>query len=190
MDWGQLRQELVHWTQARVRTAADAEDLVQAVLLRLWRRPVTTVSHFRGLAWQSTKNAVVDYYRRQQRDQDRKQVWEGGALPVGDEQSCSKALEDLPEDLTACLPPLLKTLPESYREALEMTELGAYTQKQAAENLGLSVSGMKSRVQRGRVLLKASFDQCCQIEADVFGQVVECTPRSEEAARMADNYLK
>jgi RNA polymerase sigma-70 factor (ECF subfamily) len=38
---------------------------------------------------------------------------------------------------------------------LTLTELEGLTQKQAAEMIGISLSGMKSRVQRGRQKLRA-----------------------------------
>jgi len=45
-----------------------------------------------------------------------------------------------------------------YREALTLTELQGLTQKQAAEMLGISLSGMKSRVQRGRQQLRRALE--------------------------------
>src|SRR5690606_24480720 len=73
----------------------------------------------------------------------------------------------------------LAALPSPYREALTLTELEGMTQKQAAEMLGISLSGMKSRVQRGRVLLRRSFEDCCTIALDVRGRIVGCEPRPD-----------
>lgn len=42
----------------------------------------------------------------------------------------------------------------------------------AAERLGLSVPGAKSRVQRGRACLRAMLLRCCEIETDRRGRVV------------------
>jgi RNA polymerase sigma-70 factor (ECF subfamily) len=46
------------------------------------------------------------------------------------------------------------------------------SQAAAAECLGLSVPGAKSRVQRGRARLQAMLLRCCQIETDRRGRVV------------------
>lgn len=59
-------------------------------------------------------------------------------------------------ELAACLTPMLERLPEPYREAVRLTELNGVSQVDVAGRLGLSVSGMKSRVQRGRRLLRIS----------------------------------
>ena len=57
------------------------------------------------------------------------------------------------------------------------TELEGLTQKEAADMLGISLSGMKSRVQRGRARLRAKFEQCCAIAQDARGKVTDCDPR-------------
>jgi hypothetical protein len=46
--------------------------------------------------------------------------------------------------------------------------------------LGLSVSGVKSRVQRGRAKIRSMFDECCEISLDCRGRVVQCDPRPME----------
>lgn len=58
-----------------------------------------------------------------------------------------------------------------------MTELEGLTQKQAAEMLGISRSGLKSRVQRGRDKIRHMFEERCQISVDCRGRVIECEPR-------------
>jgi RNA polymerase sigma-70 factor (ECF subfamily) len=50
---------------------------------------------------------------------------------------------------------MIEQLPEPYREAIELTELRGMKQGDAAQLVGISLSGMKSRVQRGREHLKA-----------------------------------
>jgi RNA polymerase sigma-70 factor (ECF subfamily) len=60
-----------------------------------------------------------------------------------------------------------------------LVELEGLTQKQPAEVLGTSPSGMKSRVQRGRVRLRKTVEDCCDIALDARGRVVSCEPRPE-----------
>jgi RNA polymerase sigma-70 factor (ECF subfamily) len=68
-------------------------------------------------------------------------------------------------------------LPSPYREAVTLVELEGLTARDAAELAGISVSGMKSRVQRGRAQLRALFEQCCDIALDVRRQVTDVAPR-------------
>lgn len=45
--------------------------------------------------------------------------------------------------------------------------------------IGISVSGMKSRVQRGRQQLRGLLEDCCSIALDARGRVVSCEPRPD-----------
>jgi RNA polymerase sigma-70 factor, ECF subfamily len=58
-----------------------------------------------------------------------------------------------------------------------LTELDGVTQAEAAARLGLSTSGMKSRVQRARAQLKDLLADCCEIELDRRGGVTAYRPR-------------
>jgi RNA polymerase sigma-70 factor (ECF subfamily) len=57
-------------------------------------------------------------------------------------------------------------------------ELDGLTQQAAAKRMGISLSGMKSRVQRGRTQLKQRLDECCVIELDRRGGVREFEVRN------------
>jgi RNA polymerase sigma-70 factor (ECF subfamily) len=46
--------------------------------------------------------------------------------------------------------------------------------------MGVSLSGMKSRVQRGRALLKRMVEDCCTIALDARGKIIGCEPRSTQ----------
>ena len=75
------------------------------------------------------------------------------------------------QELARCIRPLVAALPREYREAVALTELEGLTQKATAEQVGLSLSGMKSRVQRGREQLRQRLLECCHIEFDRRGGV-------------------
>ena len=77
---------------------------------------------------------------------------------------------------------MVRQLPDDYRQAIELTELAGMTQIAAAAQVGLSVPGMKSRVQRGRARLRAMLLRCCEIETDRHGHVLHFTTREGSAA--------
>jgi len=72
----------------------------------------------------------------------------------------------------------ISRLPSPYREALTLTEIQGMTQLAAAKMLGLSPSGMKSRVQRGREKLREILEASCNIALDVRGGVIACEPKT------------
>jgi RNA polymerase sigma-70 factor (ECF subfamily) len=85
-----------------------------------------------------------------------------------DETDASAARE-----LSACLKPLINNLAAADQQALQMVEFDGLTQVEAAARLGLSVSGMKSRVQRARSHLRVALDDCCRIALDRRGGVID-----------------
>jgi RNA polymerase sigma-70 factor (ECF subfamily) len=66
---------------------------------------------------------------------------------------------------------MIEQLPLKYREALTLTELQGYTQVQLSMQLGISLSGAKSRVQRGRLKLKELLLACCHVSTDLLGHI-------------------
>src|SRR5690606_8886763 len=61
---------------------------------------------------------------------------------------------------------MIRSLPDGYREAVQLAEIDGLSQQAVADQLGLSLSGAKSRIQRGRTMLKGVLDQCCHFEFD------------------------
>ncbi len=66
---------------------------------------------------------------------------------------------------------MVESLPAIYRDALRLTEFEGITQTQAAARLGISVSGMKTRVQRARGQVKDRLLDCCHVDLDSRGGV-------------------
>lgn len=152
---------LKSYVRRRVPSSADAEDVVQTVLLRLLEargaRPPAS-PHAWLLA--AARRAIVDLHRARARD---------GTEPTQalDEPSIPEA-EDL-SDAAACLAPLLAGLPEDERRLLVRVDVEGASQAALARELGLSASGMKSRVQRARTRLREALLARCRVERDVHG---------------------
>jgi RNA polymerase sigma-70 factor (ECF subfamily) len=172
--WRELRTRLLSFFRRRVATPEDAEDLLQEVFTRIHENAsaLADVESVTGWVYRTAANAVTDYYRRRGAYARAREAL--AAEPVGVLEREDASAE---EELAQCLRPLIATLPSSYGEALELTELQGKTQGEAADSLGISLSGMKSRVQRGRSKLKDVLLDCCHVEIDRRGGVVGYEPR-------------
>jgi len=164
--WGTFHQRLQAFVGRQVAQPEDAEDIVQDVFLRIHQNLGTLEQADRLESWifQIARNAVIDHYRAAPR---RREIPTGdfapealGSVEPEFDLCCTR------EDLVASLEPFVDRLPEPYREAIRLTELGELTQKAAASRLGISVSGMKSRVQRARVRIRQMLEVCCRFEFD------------------------
>jgi len=76
---------------------------------------------------------------------------------------------------------MIERLPEDYRQAITLVDLEGMAQHEAAAQLGLSVSGMKSRVQRGRRQLRDMLEACCVIALDRRRGVADYDLRNQQA---------
>jgi RNA polymerase sigma-70 factor (ECF subfamily) len=168
--WGALRAELHRFVARRV-PAADVDDVVQEALLRIHRGLGAVRSEAAVIGWmyQVTRNTLADHLRAS-RPIDSLD-YDDLALPIDPEHAAFKSL-------ARCVAPFVAMLPAHYREAIELVELRGASQVQAAAQLGVPVSTMKSRVQRGRAQLRELLDTCCAIDLDARGHVVDVTPRT------------
>lgn len=172
--WSDLESRLRPFVARRVRSEVDVDDVVQDILLRIQRGlgGLRDEQRFGPWVYQLARNAVADHQRvaAKHRVVSDERVREEAAEVDDDERAVEQALASVVVLFVAALP-------SPYREALTLTELEGVTQKQAAEMLGISHSGMKSRVQRGRALLRKSLEDCCTIALDVRGRIVGWEPR-------------
>lgn len=167
--WTELATQLRGFIGRRVTDPDDVEDILQEVLLRIHRQGDTLEQAERLYAWvyRIARNAIVDYYRERGRHAAL-------AATLADEPpavTSDTPPADLRAELAACLAPLVDRLPVAYRQALVLTEVQGLTQQAAARQLGLSLPGTKSRVQRARQQLKAMILECCRVEFDRRGGI-------------------
>lgn len=68
---------------------------------------------------------------------------------------------------------MIDRLPEGQRRAVSLYELDGVAQKDIAVLESLSLSGVKSRIQRGRRALESMLKACCEFQFDGRGNVLE-----------------
>ena len=172
--WIELDAKLRPFIARRVRSASDVDDVVQDVFLRMQRglAGLRDDERFGPWVYQVARSAIATHHRVRARH------------PIADADPVEQAPDDdsdsnADELLATYVAPFVAMLASPYREALTLTELEGLTQRDAATMLGISLSGMKSRVQRGREQLRAAMEACCKIAVDARGRVVSCEPRPD-----------
>lgn len=175
--WTRFATRLRLFIRGRVADDASADDILQNVFVKIQQRLGTLRGVEKIEAWvhQIARNAIVDHFRAQR---------PAGELP----DDLAQPFEDSAGEaekaaLLAAFRRMISELPEPYRKAIQLTELEGLTQQQLATRLGISLSGAKSRVQRGRAMLKDMLLACCRFEFDRRGGIVECEPRKKAACR-------
>ncbi len=167
--WQEHKTRLRSYIARRVRESNAVDDIVQDVFLKAHTSLHTVESHGSIAAWlfRIAANAIADHYRSQK-------PW--GDLP--DDLAAPEPERDYVAELASCLRPLIEDLPETYRSALVLSELEGLPQKEVANRLGISLSGAKSRIQRGRRKLRQRLLACCDIENSRSG-IISYEPRNK-----------
>lgn len=160
--WQGHKDRLRDYIAKRVRDRHIADDILQDVFLKAHANLHTVTSSGSVSAWlfRVTANAIADYYRTYRPAED---LPEDFPAPTQE--------RDYVAELASCLQPMIDGLPDIYRTALTLSEIEGIAQREVAHRLGISVSGAKSRVQRGREKLRERLSQCCEIEAGRIGIV-------------------
>jgi RNA polymerase sigma-70 factor (ECF subfamily) len=177
--WRDVLAQLRAFVRPRIADPERAEDLVAEILLRIHRNLASLDDRERLPHWVSriARNAVIDEYRRVGRVREQPAGTAEGAWPELSAEADDAGL--VQEELSRCLRPLLCGLPPEQRRAVEMIDLDGMPQGNAARREGVSVSGMKSRVQRGRRRLAQLLDACCALTLDARGLPMDYTPTTD-----------
>lgn len=171
--WKSFSDPLKQFIGKRVSNEFDTDDILQDVFIKIHLHIHNLQDDQKIHSWiyQITRHTIIDYYRRRKRDSIVTQT------SVEQEDLLFPDSSDAHEELSKCLKEMVNDLPASYREAIEFTEFQGMTQKELGKQMGLSLSGAKSRVQRARGKLQEMVLTCCQIELDRRGTVIAYTPR-------------
>ncbi len=170
--WYEYHMSLASFIKSKVGEDV-AEDLLQDIFIKIHTRIDTLKEGAKLESWlyQITRNAIIDHYRSKRTTE---------ALPDWFEQPQPEEEEVIRKELSTCLESMVNELPEKYRKVIQISELENKTQKEVAELEGLSLSCAKSRVQRGRALLKTMLYDCCQFEISKKNQVVSYEKRDQD----------
>lgn len=167
--WGAHKKYMESFIRRRVKEEELAKDLLQEVLLKMCEfcQKSNNVKNVRSWLFQITRNVIVDHFRQERKKENLSSLLENTVL----------AEENANEITSEFIVPLINQLPEKYRIPLIWSDIEQIPQTEIARKLNLSFSGAKSRVQRARRQLRDLFYECCYLELDRYGNVMECKPK-------------
>lgn len=172
--WNQFSDQIQGFFTKRVNDTSVAEDLRQEVFLKIHGSldQLKDSHKLRPWIFAIARNVLHDYYKARGKDIIEDEI----RFQTSDDPKFES-------DIRSCLVPMIEKLPEKYREAIMLSEIQGMSQKELAQRLGLSHSAARSRVQRGRELLKASFIECCDYRLGEDGKLRGVHERREDCVR-------
>jgi RNA polymerase sigma-70 factor (ECF subfamily) len=167
--WKDFSAALRVFIRRQTSDAHLADDILQEVFIRIHAGidSLRDETKLRSWVYQIARNTVIDHFRKHRAAHE-----ELGEIPV-----CENCEEETPEqEIASGMRAMVEELPDIYKHALLLTEFGKISQTELARKLGVSVSAVKSRVQRGRQLIKDNLMKCCHFEFDRYGTIIDIFP--------------
>jgi len=164
--WDQFNDRLRNFIRARVSNESDAEDILQDLFLKIHSQhdSFNKVSKPESWIFKVVRNAIIDYYRARR---PQSELDDSHQL-----QEPDRAEYDF-DEIVRCLEPLVNNLSDKDQQIIKMVDFQHMTQQDAAEQLGITLSGVKSRVQRARKRLRKKFLDCCSLVHDENGKIID-----------------
>ena len=141
-----------------VRNTADVDDLVQEVLLKLWRYLSTfrSQSSFRTWMTRVAINEALQSYRREQRRPICQRLADFDTIASPNESALQSLVR---AERTRVVRTAVVDLPTKYRQVLILREFEQLSAREIAQSLHLSVPAVKTRLFRARLMLLAALQR-------------------------------
>lgn len=155
----------------RVSSSEVADELVQETFVRLLRRleTATVLKDPTAYLFRIARNLIVDHYRQSASTEVLEEILDEEFYTTdvdadvnGQRNTIASWLEDF-----------IEALPLAFSETLRLAEIERLPYARIAAGLGISVGTVKSRVSRGRRLLRDALTECCLFAIDARGRVVD-----------------
>lgn len=165
--WRKLSDRLRQFIRSRGISAADVDDILQNVFLRIQQnlKTVRQVDWIDSWVFQVTRNAISDHFRKPRATAGDVESAAPPTAPT-DAANANQAIAE-------CVVAMIDQLPAEQQRAVTLYEIDGVPQAEIAEREAISVTAAKSRIQRGRKKLLALLLKCCQYEFDRRGNILE-----------------
>jgi len=171
--WHQFHGYLSRFVENRIFDKELKEDCIQEIFIKINNglSSLRDDSKLESWIFQIARNTIADFNR-----QKAKQA----SVPLRDQDKELETEDCKNTEVAEWLIPFIKQLPLKYSEPLMLYEIEGLSQREISEKEKISLSGLKSRIQRGRLKLKAALNACCKFEIDKRGNILDYDQKGDE----------
>ncbi len=172
--WPKYRARLKAFLHSRVSNAADVDDLLQEISVKVFTGlpALNDPSKLQPWLFQTADRTIIDYYRKS-----------GRAQAHPDDLWYHRDDPETRQDLEGCVEPFIRGLPAETADMLMAIDINGMSQNDYAMAHGLPYSTLKSRVRKGRAELRKAFENCCDITMDARGNIADVQEKSESCKK-------
>ena len=157
------------------RDASAAEEIMQEVFLTVISKihTLTNEAYFATWLYRVTSNAAYGFLRKEKKFSDQTSVDD-----MDNDMSVTYDWSTLPDDVLlseesrTVLRDSIDMLPETMRTVVIMKDVEGLKNEDIAQTLGLTVPAVKSRLHRGRTILRETLSDYFRRYSDPSGEVI------------------
>ncbi|MET6996069.1 RNA polymerase sigma factor [Chitinophaga defluvii] len=139
---------VVFFSHSLIKDRQQAEDIALESFVKLWqkREEIASMGKLRGYLFTLARNACLDYLKHGNvKARAQETLLQEAQLSEGEIEANLVA-----SDLMRLIYAEIKSLPDAYREVLELLYLNDLTSAEAADKLGISMENLRQR--KGRAI--------------------------------------
>ena len=176
--WTNIHGELFGFVSKHIKNRDDVNDIIQDTFIKVKTNIDSLKNPAKVESWifQIARNTMNDFFRKQKKSfaivENTEEISLEQDATTEDDIKVKRQTQHFSEYAGF----VVSELPEKYRTAVHMADIEGLSMKTVAEELGISVSGAKSRVQRGRKMIKEIILECCEVNTDKYGNIVDYKP--------------
>lgn len=161
--WNTHQKHVFNFIKTKVDDESITNDILQEVSIKLLDNlnRKTEIKNYKTWLFQVTRNTIADFYRKQTKES----ALSMSQLEIDDHSSPCVC------DLSAFV--IQTYLPDKYSNPLYLSDIEKMPQQKIAEELNLSLTATKSRIQRGRKKLKELINECVEIYYNERGEIYD-----------------
>lgn len=160
--WNLYAIDLKKFILSRTKNPTLTEDILQDVFIKIHtkKQNLKDISNLKSWIFSIANNTMLDEFRKQTKSTNTT------------EQELQKdTIFQVPHTPEDCLLPLILKLPKKYRDVLFLSTIKGLKQTEISKQLEISLPATKSRILRGRELLKHEYMDCCDYTLDENGHL-------------------
>ena len=160
--WQNTKDKLYAFLLSKFKNVTLAEDISQDILLKIHKSCCNgkDIKNLNAWLFQIAHNAGIDYVKKENQFKQ--------APP-----SMPTEQDEIWTELSHLLVPLIDFLPNDYSIPLKLSDIDGVPQQSIADQLDLSLSATKSRIQRARQKLREQIAICFHLKYNEKGELVE-----------------
>jgi len=176
--WTNIHGKLFGYISKQIKNKDDINDIIQDTFIKVKTNIDSLKNPAKVESWifQIARNTMNDFFRKQKKSFNNEENTEEISIEQDATTEEDIKIKIQTQHFSEYAGFVVSELPEKYRMAVHLADIEGLSMKEVATELGISISGAKSRVQRGRKMIKEIILECCEVNTDKYGNIVDYKP--------------